>query len=97
MSQNPYEVLGIGSDAGEEEIRQRYLTLVHQFPPDRDPEQFAQVRAAYEQLRDPVTSLEHRLFSLTSFDTLESLVAKEQAKCATRRIATEMLLALADD
>jgi DnaJ-class molecular chaperone len=97
VSTNPYDILGLGSEATEAEIRQQYLTLVRQHPPDRDPERFAAIRAAYDQLRDPVTSLEHRLFDVTSHETLESLLARERAKSLPRRIATDVLLSLADE
>lgn len=97
MSSNPYDVLGVNSEATEAEIRQQYLTLVRQHPPDRDPERFAAIRAAYDQLRDPVTSLRHRLFDITSHETLDSLLAKERTQGSCRRIPTNVLLALADD
>ena len=48
-----WEVLGLGGDEGDEEIRQAYLRGVKQFPPDRAGEQFQRVRDAYELLRDP--------------------------------------------
>lgn len=47
------EVLGIGSNAGEEEIRAAYLRKVKEFPPDRSPEEFETIRDAFEALRDP--------------------------------------------
>ena len=34
---DPYEVLGLPRTADEAETRPRYLELVRQFPPDRDP------------------------------------------------------------
>jgi DnaJ-class molecular chaperone len=97
MLDNAYQVLGIGPDAGPEEVRQRYLALVRQFPPERDPERFAEIRAAYDQLRDPIAGLEQRLFSLTATDTFESLLAAQQAAVSRRRIPTAALLALADE
>ena len=59
---DPYEVLGLADDADEAEIRRRYLELVRQSPPDREPERFAAVRAAYDEVRDPVRRLEAQLF-----------------------------------
>ena len=97
MFGNAYQVLGVGPDAGAEEVRQHYLALVRQFPPERDPERFAEIRAAYDQLRDPVAGLDQRLFSLTATDTFESLVAAQQAAVSRRRIPTGALLALADE
>jgi DnaJ domain len=50
---NPFAVLGIGSEATEDEIRAAYLTGIKQNPPETAPEQFERIRDAYEQLRDP--------------------------------------------
>src|SRR6266511_2733063 len=67
---DPYDVLGLPRHAGEEEIRRRYLELVRESPPDRDPERFAAVRAAYDAVRDPVRRLEALLaqFRLWLYD-----------------------------
>jgi curved DNA-binding protein CbpA len=58
---DPFTVLGVGEDAGDEQIKQRYLTLVRAFPPDREPERFQAYRAAYEALRDQRKRLESKL------------------------------------
>jgi curved DNA-binding protein CbpA len=58
---DPFEVLGVGGDAGDEQIKQRYLALVRAFPPDREPERFQVYRAAYEALRDQRRRLESKL------------------------------------
>lgn len=42
---DPYVQLGLSPSADETEIRRRYLELVRQFPPDRAPERFAEIRA----------------------------------------------------
>jgi hypothetical protein len=47
------EILGVGANAGEEEIRNAYLKKVKEFPPDRSPEEFEKIRDAYDTLRDP--------------------------------------------
>ncbi len=52
---NPFQTLGIPEDAGEAEIRARYLELVKQFPPERNPEKFREIRAAFEAAKDPLT------------------------------------------
>lgn len=93
---DPYEILGLTREASEEDIRQRYLTLVRENPPDRAPERFASIRDAYDQLRDPVMSLERRLFNLTATDTFDSLLAAEQQRLGKQRIPTDVLLSLAD-
>lgn len=53
-STDPFHVLGVPPDAGEAEVRARYLELVKQFPPEREPEKFREVRAAFEAARDPL-------------------------------------------
>src|SRR3954470_11122811 len=58
---DPFTVLGVGEDAGDEQIKQRYLALVRAFPPDREPERFQVYRAAYEALRDQRKRVESRL------------------------------------
>lgn len=94
---DPYEVLGLSPDASEEELRQRYLTLVREHSPERDPQRFAEIRHAYDQLREPVLALERRLFSLTAADTFDSLLAAERERLGQRRIPTQILLSLADE
>jgi curved DNA-binding protein CbpA len=58
---DPFTVLGVGADAGDDQIKQRYLALVRAFPPDREPERFQAYRAAYEALRDQRKRLEAKL------------------------------------
>ncbi len=52
-SNDPYSVLGVAHTASPEEIKKAYFALVRQHPPEREPEMFKRIRAAYEQLRDP--------------------------------------------
>jgi curved DNA-binding protein CbpA len=58
---DPFTVLGVTEDAGDDQIKQRYLALVRAFPPDREPERFQAYRAAYEALRDQRKRLEAKL------------------------------------
>lgn len=93
---DPYDVLGLPRHAGEEEIRRRYLELVRESPPDRDPERFAAVRAAYDAVRDPVRRLEAQLFELDSSDTLDMFISDVRARLFQHRISLDTLLALAE-
>jgi curved DNA-binding protein CbpA len=52
---DPFRVLGVSQDAGEDEVRAQYLELVKRFPPDREPERFREIRAAYEATKDPLS------------------------------------------
>jgi curved DNA-binding protein CbpA len=58
---DPFTVLGVADDADDAEIRRRYLVLVREFPPDRAPERFQELRAAYDALSDEHKRLETKL------------------------------------
>lgn len=55
---DPYATLGLERSASAEEIKRAYFALVRANPPERNPEQFKRIRAAYERLRDPALRLE---------------------------------------
>ena len=48
-----YEVLGIDTNADEKEIKKAYFRLIRVHSPEKDPEKFQQIRAAYERLSNP--------------------------------------------
>jgi curved DNA-binding protein CbpA len=92
-----FEVLGLTKDAGEAEIRQRYLELVRAFSPERAPERFAAIHAAYSALRDPTARLESQLFSiLCESDSLDLLARDLRHRLGRVRLPVETLLSLAD-
>jgi curved DNA-binding protein CbpA len=94
---DPYEVLGLAPEAGESEIRQRYLELVRAFPPERAPERFAVVHEAYEALRDPARRLQAQLFQIgTKNDSFEEIAADLRRRMRDCRLPVSTLLALAD-
>src|SRR4051812_33687812 len=93
---DPFEVLGLPPHADEAEIRGRYLELVREFPPDRAPERFAAVRAAYDQVRDPARRLRAQIFRPGTSDTLEALAEDLRARLRQARVPLDTLLALAD-
>lgn len=61
---DPYDILGLDRQADDTAIRRAYAGLVRQFPPEREPEAFRRIRAAYEQLRDPESRARLSLFLL---------------------------------
>ena len=91
---NPYEVLGLPTDADDETIRRRYLELVRQHPPEHQPEKFAAVRAAYESLRDLNTRLRHRLFEAGKKETIDALIEEIACRSPRRRMSLTTLLDL---
>ena len=92
---DPYEVLGVARDADEQAIRRRYLELVRQHPPEREPERFAVIREAYDRLRDPIVHLENRLLDVKTTVTLEKLIADTRPDVRAQRLPTDLLLSLA--
>jgi curved DNA-binding protein CbpA len=94
---DPHEVLGVSRHADEDEIRKRYLELVRAFPPDRAPERFAAIRAAYDEVRDPARRLDALLFDSVSSDTLESIADVVRARLRDRLASAplDVLLSLA--
>jgi curved DNA-binding protein CbpA len=93
---DPYQVLGIGPASSDEEIRQRYLELVRQHPPDRDPGRFAAIRDAYEKIREPVERLKFMLFDIESGETMDAILADVRKRLRESRIPTAALLSLAE-
>jgi curved DNA-binding protein CbpA len=71
---DPFAVLGVKGDADDERIRAAYLAKLKQFPPDRSPAEFEQVRDAYDLLRDRRRRAQHTLFSFNPEASLESLL-----------------------
>jgi len=59
----PFEILGVAEDADDSGIKKAYLARVREFPPERDPEHFQVIRAAYETLRGPRDRIAWRLFT----------------------------------
>src|SRR5215204_328182 len=58
VARDYYGILGVGSDAGPDEIKRAYRRLARELHPDVNPdaaaqERFAEVTAAYEVLTDP--------------------------------------------
>ena len=58
---DPFAVLGVAEAAGDEAIRRRYLALVREFSPDREPERFQRYRRAYEAIQGPRERMQVRL------------------------------------
>jgi curved DNA-binding protein CbpA len=54
-----YETLGVAETAEGAEIKRAYFGMVRKYQPDRFPEEFKEIRAAYETLTDPEKRAEY--------------------------------------
>jgi curved DNA-binding protein CbpA len=50
-SSDPYAVLGLSRRASSRQIKRAYFDLVREYAPEKDPDAFKLIRAAYEKLR----------------------------------------------
>lgn len=94
---DPFGVLGVGEDADDDEIKQRYLAMVRAFPPDREPERFQAYRAAYEALSDQRKRLEVQLLrtngaALSRLKTLLLAPSKPVSGRATKATISALLV-----
>jgi curved DNA-binding protein CbpA len=62
---DPYLTLGIAPDADDASVHAAYLAAVKACPPERDPQRFQVLRAAYEALRTRRARLAQALFDQT--------------------------------
>ena len=87
---NPFAVLGVAETADDDAIKKAYLQRVRESPPERDPERFQLIRAAYEAIKTRPDRLRYRLFGQESPD-LAALVASA-LQAGPRRRPTEQQL-----
>src|ERR1700677_4994094 len=92
MTDNPYVVLGVSPESDDETIRKRYLDLVRQFSPEQHPQRFAQIRAAYEAVRDLNSRVNYRLFEQGRRDSIEQVIEEIACRTTRRRYSLQSLL-----
>jgi curved DNA-binding protein CbpA len=91
---DPYHVLDLPADSDDEAIRRRYLELVRQFSPEKHPEKFAAIRAAYEKLKDLDTRLRYRVFEAGKNESIDAIIEELACRTKRRRVSLETLLSL---
>ena len=90
---DPFAVLGLARDAGEAEIRARYLELVKQFPPEREPDKFREIRTAFEAAKDPLV-IARRLIEPPGDEVPQWSEVIEAQKRNPPRLSPALLLSL---
>jgi len=92
-SADPFTILGVSANADHAEVRARYLELVKQFPPEREPEKFREVRAAFEAVQDPQT-IARQLVTPPSDDPPQWSAVLESQKRNPPRLSPALILSL---
>jgi DnaJ-class molecular chaperone len=92
---DPFDVLGLPADSDDDTIRRRYLELVRQHTPERSPQKFSEIRAAYESLKDLDTRLRKRLFDVPKTLGLEAIIEEATCQSSRRRLSLDTLLQVA--
>lgn len=72
----PYIALGLPRTATDEEIRGRYLELVREHPPSRDPERFQLVAQAYEATSTLAARVETELFGAAAYRSFAEIITE---------------------
>ena len=62
---DPYLVLDVPEDASQEDIRRAYLEKIHACPPERAPEAFQEISAAFKLIGDTISRARLRTFGLS--------------------------------
>ncbi len=91
---DPMQILGLPREASEQDVRRRYLELVREFPPERDPARFQQIHAAYKAAGDPLVVARRLLnYDCDGPSRPWNEVIQEQ-KLHPPRLAVDVLLSL---
>lgn len=90
---DPFAILGLPREAGEAEVRARYLELVKKYPPERDPDKFREIRAAYEAAKNPLV-IAMRLIEPPDEEAPKWSDAIEQQKKTPPRLTPAFLISL---
>lgn len=101
MKQDYYEVLGIGKQADEKEIKRAYRKLAKKYHPDMNPgdkvaeQKFKEVTEAYNVLSDKEKKKLYDQFGFAAFDEAGNAGQTQEAVSTEERAAREASAAVA--
>jgi hypothetical protein len=90
---DPLQVLGLPRHASEAEVRARYLELLREYPPERDPSRFQQIHAAYKAASDPLVLAKQLLTANEDEPKAWDVILSEQ-RAQPPRLSIDVLLSL---
>ena len=88
-----YEILGIEQGADEKTIKRAYFKLIRTYSPEKDPERFQEIRAAYERLIEAGRQSDNKLelefpkddaFAMNMFDRIQQLMQEQEYGMAVK-------------
>lgn len=85
----PFEILNIPERCTDEAAKAAYLERIRQYPPERFPEQFKEIKAAFEQVKTERDRVAARLFR---FDPIELSELWDAIKTEEKRIPAGKLI-----
>ena len=80
LGENPQNILGVSPAADAVEIRTAYLNKIKEYPPEKFPEEFEQVRDAYAILSDVRYRSRLMLQSADPHASLQTLLDNQKQK-----------------
>lgn len=83
-----YFILGLDIDATDEAIRDRYLHLVKQYSPEKNPARFQDITESYERIKTRRQAIKSRIFGHGNRDPEAALTQLGRSVMITRRKAT---------
>ncbi len=87
----PFAILDIPEDSDDDGVRKAYLAKVRCYPPERFPEEFKQIRQAYEQLASEKDRLTFKLFYRKLPEPVDIVALFIEKKSAQKRPSVEDL------
>ena len=73
-----FQILEVDINATDAEIKKAYFAKIKEFPPDRNPEKFMEIRQAYDQLKDSVARAELKLTTPKPCNNMVDIIKDEK-------------------
>jgi hypothetical protein len=88
-----YLTMELSLTASDKEIRKRYLELIRRHTPEKDPETFQKISAAYEHIRDEPSRIRTLLFEPMKIKDTETAILDliDSAKLRRQRVGLKTL------
>jgi curved DNA-binding protein CbpA len=86
---NPFRVLSLPETATDEAVRSSYVALLKKHPPEREPERFREIQAAYETIRDELSRRRFLLFEPSRGETLQAWIQEIREESRHRRMSLD--------